>query len=77
NLSAEFQKLSDKDTLGISLIEMRDSLQRVADSDTKRNWATTGLANLGETLRTGQKGITDLYDKIVRFIVKYTESNQG
>ena len=77
NLDAEFNKVSEKDALGIALIEMRESLRKVAEEDSKRNWATTGLAQLGETLRSSENGISELVDKILQFLVKYTKSNQG
>jgi hypothetical protein len=76
-LTADFTKLGEKDSLGIALIEMRNNLQRVAEDDAKRNWATTGLAQLGETLRASERSITELYDQIIHFVVKYTKSNQG
>jgi hypothetical protein len=76
-LQTEFNKLSDKDSLGIALINMRDNLKRVNEDDAKRNWATVGLAKLGETLRSSENGITEMYDKIIQFVIKYTNSNQG
>ena len=43
----------------------------------KETGVTTGLAQLGEKLRESENGITDLYDKIIQFVVKYTKSSQG
>ncbi|MFZ6008968.1 MAG: c-type heme family protein [Bacteroidota bacterium] len=76
-LDAEFHKLGDKDLLGIALIEMRNNLQKASEEDARRNWVTAGLAQLGETLRENQNGTTTLYDKIIQFVVKYTNSNQA
>jgi transcriptional regulator with GAF, ATPase, and Fis domain len=64
------------DELSTTLVTMRDKLKLDAEDDKRRNWATSGLAQIGEILRaTGTS--TDLYDSIVKFVVKYTGSNQG
>ncbi len=60
-----------------TFIAMRDKLRLNAEEDYKRNWATTGLAQIGEILRTNSSSITELYDSILKFVVKYTNSNQG
>jgi PAS domain S-box-containing protein len=59
------------------LINMRDKLRTNAEDDRKRNWATTGLAQVGEILRATTGNSAELYDNIIRFLVKYTKSNQG
>jgi len=76
-LTTQFRKLSEKDSLGNALIEMRNSLQQVTEADAKRNWSTSGLAQLGETLRIHLNGSGEMYDQIIKFLVKYTKSNQG
>jgi PAS domain S-box-containing protein len=63
--------------LKTTLITMRDKLRENADDDHKRNWATSGLAQIGEILRTTTKSSEELFDKIIKFVVKYTKSNQG
>lgn len=63
--------------LGSTLITMRDKLRMSADEDRKRNWATSGLAQIGEILRASTGTTVELYDNIIRFVVKYTKSNQG
>src|SRR6185503_11586499 len=42
-----------------------------------RNWSTSGLAQVGEILRVSTASTADLYDNIIKFVVKYTKSNQG
>ena len=69
--------LEGEDTLTKTLVTMRDKLRENADNDRKRNWSTSGLAQIGEILRSHNTSITDLYDGIIRFVVKYTRSNQG
>lgn len=64
------------DNLTATLIKMRDKLRDNAEDDRKRNWTTTGLAQVGEILRAGSSS-AELYDNIIRFVVKYTKSNQG
>jgi len=63
--------------LSNSLVVMRDKLRKNADDDKKRNWSTTGLAQVGEILRASTGTTTELYDNIIKFVVKYTRSNQG
>ncbi len=66
----------DHTGLAGKLMAMRDKLQTNAEEDTRRNWATQGMAQLGAILRdTGNSGL--LYDKLIRFVVTYTGSNQG
>jgi PAS domain S-box-containing protein len=65
------------DDLTNLLVTMRNKLKQTAEDDRKRNWATSGLAQIGEILRTNTKSISELYDNIIRFVVKYTGSNQG
>lgn len=67
----------EADNLTQTLIDMRDKLRDNADNDRKRNWSTTGIAQIGEILRVTSGTSQDLYDKIIQFVVKYTRSNQG
>jgi PAS domain S-box-containing protein len=67
----------DNSNLSNKLITMRDKLKENTESDRRRGWTTMGLAQIGEILRATTKNSTELYDNIVRFIVKYTKSNQG
>ncbi len=45
-----FQPLSEQDTLGQSLLAMRDSIQESAERDDERNWIVTGMAEIGDIL---------------------------
>ncbi len=67
----------DENSLKETFIAMRDKLSANAEEDFKRNWSTTGLAQIGEILRTSTRTTTELYDNILKFVVKYTNSNQG
>jgi PAS domain S-box-containing protein len=76
NFSVELN-LEGENNLSSILLQMRDKLRENADNDRKRNWSTSGLAQIGEILRANSTGIVELYDNILRFVVKYTKSNQG
>lgn len=75
-LQEDYQPVSNKDVLGISLLNMRNSLAQVADADRKRNWVTEGLATFANLLRAGSHG-QDLYDQVILNLVRYTGANQG
>jgi len=65
------------DHLTTMLISMRESLKENAEIERRRNWSTSGLAKIGEILRASSGNTTALYDNIIQFVVKYTQSNQG
>ncbi|HEY0654855.1 MAG TPA: GAF domain-containing protein [Chryseosolibacter sp.] len=74
---SDFKPLSEHDVLGNALINMRDNLAKVAEDDTKRNWATSGQAKFGEILRTNNNDLLKLSDEIIGNLVKYLKANQG
>ncbi|HEY9048724.1 MAG TPA: GAF domain-containing protein [Ohtaekwangia sp.] len=76
NYDVELQALADAD-LGTTLMTMRNKLRNNAEDDRRRNWSTTGLAQIGEILRTSTSSTEELFDNIIKFVVKYTRSNQG
>jgi PAS domain S-box-containing protein len=77
NYGVEVQIENDASNLRETLMTMRDKLHSNADEDRKRNWSTTGLAQIGEILRTPTSTTEELLDNIVKFVVKYTKSNQA
>ncbi len=84
NLNSEFKLLSDKDLLGHSLINMRDSLIKSKEEDKKRkeederyNWATKGQAQFAEILRNSLSNISQLSFNCINGLVNYLEVNQG
>ncbi len=77
NYDIQLEAKSEDDNLSTTLINMRDKLKTNAEDDRKRNWSTTGLAQIGEILRSSNMKTSDLYDNIIKFVVKYTKSNQG
>jgi len=69
-------EIDSADELSNKLITMRDTLRSNAEEDQRRNWATSGLAQIGEILRSSDN-TKELYDNIIKFVVKYVKSNQG
>lgn len=77
NYDIELQTSTGEDNLTNTLITMRNKLKTNAEDDRKRNWTTTGIAQIGDILRASNTSSSDLYDNIIKFVVKYTGSNQG
>lgn len=75
--NAEFTPLSDEDILGNSLINMRSNLQKVAEEDQVRNWATEGAAQFGELLRQNNDDMQKLTQTILSQLISYLHANQG
>lgn len=73
----QYQALSADDELGLSLLTMRDNLKKAAEDDRRRNWSSSGLAQLGELLRANYDTSAELYEKVMSFIIKYVNTNQG
>jgi HAMP domain-containing protein len=76
NLAVEFEPVGEKDVLGLSLLNMRNSLEQAEDADRKRNWVSEGLAKFAQLLRaTGE--LQNLYDNVLSNLVGYMGANQG
>lgn len=82
-LDVEYQ-LSSKngskraDRLTVALLEMRDKMNQVAESDRQRNWISEGLAKFANILREDKDRAVEAFTyDIVANLVKYTNANQG
>ena len=84
NLDAEYELLSEDDTIGKSLKAMQQSLQKAKVEDEKRKqedekhyWTNEGFAKFGEILRQNTDNNTEFYYSIISNLVKYVDANQG
>lgn len=76
NLKAEYA--SDlADTLGQSLLNMRESLIRANEREEREKFTALGLAKIGEILRQNAENLEGLCDKVIEEVVKYMKANQG
>jgi PAS domain S-box-containing protein len=76
DLKTDFVPLSDDDTLGTSLINMRNNIQEAEKRDKERNWIVTGMAEIGEILRRNDS-IDGLGDEVTRYITGKIGAIQG
>lgn len=60
-----------------ALINMKVQMKASAEEEKKRVWATQGLANFGDLLRTSSHDLTKLSEQVIIFVVKYLKANQG
>lgn len=84
NYEADYSPLSDKDILGNSLLEMRESFRKNEkeenkrkEEDFKRNWTQEGLAKFGDILRQNNDNIKELAYQVIMNLTKYIGANQG
>ncbi|MDX2301323.1 MAG: PAS domain S-box protein [Microscillaceae bacterium] len=77
NFESSFDVKSEKDTLGYTLLSMRDNLKNVAEEDKKRNWANEGFALFSNILRSTDRDIEELSYDVISNLVKYVGANQG
>jgi len=84
NLDADFNPLSDNDDLGISLLDMRESLKAAKEEEEKRskenerrNRANEGYTMFSELMRKGSDDIKELSYDVISNLVSYIRGNQG
>ncbi|MBN2891735.1 MAG: cache domain-containing protein [Bacteroidales bacterium] len=83
NFEAQFERLSSKDVLGNSLIEMRDSLSsaRKQEQDRlflerKQQWINEGINRMSDIITISQD-IKPLSENLIIRLVEYTDAIQG
>ena len=83
-LDYDLTLLSNKDELGKSLIEMRDSLKKAREEEEKRKederkrqWINEGLTQFADLLRQNNDDLQKLSDEIIQQLVHYLGANQG
>ncbi|MEK6479925.1 PAS domain S-box protein [Catalinimonas sp. 4WD22] len=73
---SDFTPLSEEDTLGNALINMRDSIQESEKRDRERNWIVTGVAEIGDILRS-HNNLEELGDEVVAYVTQKINAIQG
>jgi len=84
NLDSTINLLSNKDELGHSLFQMRDSLKKAREEEEKRkkeekrrSWVNEGLNKFADILRQDNEDIQKLSDNVIKNLVYYLEATQG
>ena len=77
NFKTDFRPASEEDRLGNALVHMRDRLSEVSEEDKRRNWATSGMAQISDLLREKYQDSSQLFFNVVRFAIRYLNANQG
>lgn len=77
NFNSPYEVIGDNDTLGLSLVDMRQRLVCVSEEDRKRNWVSEGMAKFSDILRQNQQDLYALSDDILAYLINYLEANQG
>lgn len=72
----EFEPIGQEDTLGTALINMRDSIQESERKDRERNWIVTGVAEIGDILRS-HNNLEELGDEVVAYVCEKINAIQG
>ena len=76
NFETDFTPLSEQDTLGTSLINMRESIQQAEIRDKERNWIVTGVAEIGDILRQ-HTNLEELGDAVISYVTEKIGAIQG
>jgi PAS domain S-box-containing protein len=72
----DFTPLSGEDTLGNALLNMRDSIQNADKRDAERNWIVTGVAEVGEILRS-HNNLEELGTEVIAYVANKINAIQG
>ncbi len=80
----EFQPAGDKDKLGLSVIEMRNSLQHAQEEEQIRqkekeqlNWASEGVNLFNRILRVDNQSLEQLTYDIIQTLTDYLDAQMG
>jgi PAS domain S-box-containing protein len=73
---AQYKPASENDTLGLSLITMRENLIENERKDKERNWIVRGMAEIAEILRA-HDSLDALGDEVLQFIIGKIGAIQG
>lgn len=67
----------NKVTLAGNLVRLRENLKKIRMDDERRNWVNEGIAQFSEIVRIQQNEGDQFYHKILSFLVKYINAQQG
>jgi PAS domain S-box-containing protein len=73
----EMAKSAGKSQLLAALLKMQEQLKTIAKDEKQRKWATEGLTQFVEILRSQHAEASQLYNSIIANLVKYLQANQG
>jgi PAS domain S-box-containing protein len=76
DFDADFKPLSENDTLGNSLLSMRENIQEAEKRDKERNWIVSGVAEVGEILRS-HSDLGPLGDDVISYVTNKIGAIQG
>ncbi len=76
NLDTDFKPMSDEDQLGTALMQMRNNILEAEKKDKERNWIVTGMAEIGDILRTNDE-LEELGDSILPYFTEKINAIQG
>lgn len=76
NLELPFQAANGEDRLGLSLLQMRETLIRIKHEEQKRIWTNDALARFVDVLRSNEN-LKRLCNDIIINLVKTLHANQG
>ncbi len=77
NIDIGSQTLQGNDSLSRALINMSWQIQKIAEEEQQRSWATEGMAQFVYILRSNNDDIQALCDNIIANLVKYLKVQQG
>ncbi|SFE57281.1 GAF domain-containing protein [Thermoflexibacter ruber] len=77
NIDISTQTLQGNDSLSRALVNMSWQIQKIAEEEQQRNWATEGMAQFVYILRSNNDDIQALCDNIITNLVKYLKVQQG
>ena len=84
NFKSDFKPLSEGDTLGNSLIQLRENLKTAVSEeekrkreDERRNWSNQGIARFSEILREHTGELDILGSRLISELVKYLGAKVG
>ncbi len=73
----EANQEDNQNNLAGALIRMREQMKIVKQENQQRLWTTEGLSKVAEITRIHQQEVQELADRLLSYLVNYTEANQG